>query len=218
MHIDAQVVTLVFTIVTGVGVLLQAFVLLGMFLGLRETHKKIHSISERVEGDIVPLVANIREIVHDLTPKIQTISSNLVETSVTVKTQAANVSNVVQDVSNRTRQQTARVDGIVTHALNTLSQASIAVERGISAPLRQFNGLLSGLRAGFDTLRAKESETVRRAPLPPAPAARPVAQPITASNLRSNLNPEPSPAEFRPEDASAAAARFVRDRAASERR
>lgn len=244
MHTDTQIVELVFTIVTGIGVLLQAGVLLGMFLGLRETQKKIHALTEKIEDHVLPLMQNSRGLMEDLTPQVKKIASNLVDVSNTLKTQTENVKTVVEDVTERTRKQTARADGMVTGALNSIAHAGAAVERGISAPLRQVSGVLNGLRAGLDTLRVKESGVARPAAARiPAPSRVSVAPAPTGSPLRSvtptadtprpvatgsdtslqdavnrivaNETRSASITETTPEDASAAAARFVRDRAAA---
>ena len=253
MHTDTQIVELVFTIVTGIGVLLQAAVLLGMFLGLRETQKKIHALTEQIQEHVLPLLHNSRGLMEDLTPQVKKIASNLVDVSNSVKTQTEHVKTVVEDVTDRTRKQTARADGMVTGALNSLAQAGAAVERGIAAPLRQVSGVLNGLRAGIDTLRVKEPSVIKspagRVPSTPRmPLATPSASSSTeagtpVSPLRSVVpaadTPRPgvsasdstlqsavdrivntenrfaSITDTTPEEASAAAARFVRDRAAA---
>jgi hypothetical protein len=218
MHMDAQVVTLVFTIVTGVGVLLQACVLLGMFLALRETQKKVHALTDKIEDHVLPVISHSRGMLEDFSPKLKIITSNLVEASATLRSQTEQVKIVVEDISKRTRQQTARVDGMVTGALNTINQATTAVERGIAGPLRQVSSMLNGLRAGIDTLKSGPKTT---APSPTRKPAPPVAPPIPrpASTAPAASTPMPVSSsvisDTTPEEASAAAARFVRDRAAA---
>jgi len=221
MHVDAQIVTLVFTIVTGVGVLLQAGVLLGMFIALRQTQKRVHALTEKIEDHVLPLTVHSRELLTDLTPKIRTITANLVEASATLRSQTEQVKTVVDDISSRTRQQTARVDGIVTSTLNSLQSATSAIERGIAAPLRQVSGVLNGLRAGLETLSGKDARPVAkpapRASQPPPP--QPVAPPVVSTTpvAATPVTPRPfvNASDLTPEEASAAAARFVRDRAAA---
>ena len=174
MHTDTQVVTLVFTIVTGIGVLLQAGVLLGMFMGLRETQKKIHALTDQIEKHVLPLIHNSRGLMEDLTPQVKKIAANLVDVTASVKAQTETVRTVVEDVTVRTRKQTARADGMVTNALNTLAQAGAAVERGVSGPLRQVSGVLNGLRVGIDTLRTKD-------PVVTGPGASHVSAPSISS-------------------------------------
>jgi methyl-accepting chemotaxis protein len=207
MHMDAQTVTLIFTIVTGVGVLLQACVLLGMFIALRQTQKKVHALTEKIEDHVLPLVSSSRGLIDDLSPKVKIITANLVETSATLRSQSEQVKTVVDDVSARARQQTARVDGMVTGALNSIVQVTSAVERRIAGPLRQVSGVLDGLRAGIEALKAKDPRTSVRPTPSRAPQPPPPIRPVSTVSV--------SASDTTPEEASAAAARFVRDRAAA---
>jgi hypothetical protein len=61
------------------------------------------------------------------------------------------------DLNSKTRAQLDRVDGMVTSVLNTTNDISETVQRGIKMPVREFNGLVNGLKAGLDVLvgRAK---------------------------------------------------------------
>ena len=213
MHIDAQVVTLVFTIVTGVGVLLQAAVLFAIFLGLKETGKKLREVTARLEEAVTPLVSTSRNLVEDLSPKIKHITTNLVGASDTLRKQAENVGTVVNDVTARSQKQTARVDSMISGALDSIGSASAAVERGISSPLRKVNGMLAGLRAGVETLRTNQpAPAVRRKTPPAAPA---YSAPVYTSPMTP---PEVKATDVTPEEAREAAARFVRDRAAAAER
>lgn len=206
---DEQVITLILTIVIGVGVLLQAGVLLGMLVALLKTREKLHALTSRLEEHAVPMLATSRSLLEDLSPKVKIITANLVDTSATLRSQAEQVKTAVEDISARTRQQTSRVDGMVTTTLNSIAEASSALERGIAVPLRQVNGVLNGLRVGLETLRSKTTPESSRPSVRPTPPAAP-------SSVRSTASPfATSPAEVTHEEASAAAARFVRDRAAA---
>ncbi len=240
MHINRDMVELVLTIVTGVGVVLQAAVLFGILMAFRQTQKRVMGLAERLEEVITPLISSTRGVVEDISPKIKVITTNLVGASETLRKQSEHVSSVVHDVAERTKHQTVRVDGlitqqtsrvnsIVTGALDSLGEATAAVERGIAAPLRQVNGVLAGLKAGLETLRTGQTAPIRK-PVPPAsaaPVSRPPVAPVPPAPSPSYVASTPAapaysqsvePIDVTPEEAREAAARFVRDRAASERR
>jgi len=94
----------------------------------------------------------------ELAPKLKTITANLVEVSETLKQESQNVKASVDDVLERTRAQTARVDEIVSGTLDGLTQASAAIRQGIEVPMRHITAIFNGLRAGFGVLRSKPSE------------------------------------------------------------
>ncbi len=198
MHNDAQTVTLIFTIVTGIGVLLQAGILFGMFLAVRETQKKLHGLTDRLEEHVLPMVSTTRGMVEDLSPKLKIITGNLVDASGTMRAQAENVSHVVSDMSTRTRKQTARVDTMITGTLNSIGNASATLEKSIAAPLRQVNGVLAGLRAGIESLSASRTADVRRR--------------STTEAEEENTSGKVTPAEMREVEAEFLRERFVAER------
>jgi hypothetical protein len=150
-----QYVSIAFTVVTAFGVLLQALVLLGMFLGLRETQKKVTTVLDRMNDHLVPVLATSRSLLEDVSPKLKIITSNLVETTETIRQEVRHLDTIVGEVADKSRAQAARVDGMVTETLDTVAHAARTVEDGIAAPIRQIHGVLNGVRAGLDVLRNK---------------------------------------------------------------
>ena len=155
-----EVVYIIFTAVTAAGVLLQAFVLLGIFLSVRKSMQKLHEFTERAEQQIEPILTTTRHLLEDVSPKLKVATDNLVDVSHTLRHQANHVSAVVDDIVDKTHAQAARVDDIVTGTLRTVVHASTVVQGAVAAPLRQAVGVFQGLRAGFDVLRRKDKEPV----------------------------------------------------------
>lgn len=150
-----QSVLIIFTAVTSVGVLLQALVLLAMFLGLRETQKKVTEVLTKINEHLVPALASSRSLLEEISPKVKIITTNLVETTTTIRAEVAHLSSTASEVADRSRAQAARVDGMVSETLDTVAHAAKTVENGIAAPIRQLHGVLNGVRAGLEVLRGK---------------------------------------------------------------
>jgi hypothetical protein len=175
-------VYVVFTAATSIGVLMQACILLGMFIGLRRLQNRIENILNHMTDYALPLIASSKTTLEELTPKLKTITNNLVDVSETLKSQSQNVSVSVEDVLEKTRAQTARVDEMVSGTLDGLSHAGTAIQHGIELPLRHLNGLVNGLRAGLGVLRGKAPE-----PAPASPEAEVVLIVEEAVEARSGL-------------------------------
>jgi hypothetical protein len=152
-----QVVFIIFAVAVAVGVLLQACVLLGMFIAFRKTVQHAKEVSDKVNQHLVPALATARNLLEDISPKIKVATANLVEASYTVKAQVDCVERTVQYTTTIAKAQVDRVDEMATAVLDGVTQATAAVQHGISTPLRHVAGVLNGLRAGFDVLRKKES-------------------------------------------------------------
>jgi hypothetical protein len=159
MHPDiSPYIYIAFTAATAIGVLIQAGVLVGLFLGFRSLQGKLEVILTHVTEHALPLIASSRVTLDELSPKLKTISDNLVEISETLKHESQNVKVSVDDVLEKTRAQTARVDEMVSGTLDGISHASAAIQQGVEVPLRHLHGIFNGLRAGFSTFRATKQE------------------------------------------------------------
>ncbi|HSY71423.1 MAG TPA: hypothetical protein VK798_04245 [Alloacidobacterium sp.] len=154
-----QIVFIIFTAVTSVGVLIQAFVLLSMYFAVKAMTIKVHEVSDQVKQHLVPTIAMTRNLVEDISPKVKIITSNLVEASGSLRSQAEHINKTVAGVADMAEAQASRVDEMATAVLDGLTQATAAVQHGITTPLKQVTGVLNGLRAGFDVLRKKDRPT-----------------------------------------------------------
>jgi len=158
-HPLPQIYYIIFTAITSAGVLLQALVLLGMFIALRKSTKKIHQITERAEVHLVPALATAKQLLEDISPKLKVATQNLVEASDTLRHQAGHINGAVEDVVNRTKAHADRVDEMLSGVLNTVSHSATAIQGAVAAPVRQATGIFNGIRAGLDVLLGKERNT-----------------------------------------------------------
>jgi hypothetical protein len=147
-----QIFYIIFTAVTAAGVLLQAFVLLGMFLAIRESTKKLHEVTDEIRTHLVPTLASARRLIDDLSPKLKIASSNLVEASHTIRHQANHVNATVEDVLDKTTVQAARVNEMLGGVLDSVDHATTTLQHAVAGPYRHISGLLVGLKTGMDVL------------------------------------------------------------------
>ena len=154
-----QIVFIIFTAVTSVGVLIQAFVLLGMFFAVKKATGEVRELSDQLKQHLVPTLAITRNLVEDISPKVKVATSNLVEASSILRSQAEHINKTVAHVADIAQAQASRVDEMATAVLDGITQATAAVQHGIASPLKQVTGVLNGLRAGLDVLRKKERPT-----------------------------------------------------------
>ncbi|WP_158748932.1 hypothetical protein [Acidobacterium sp. S8] len=154
---NPQIVLIIFTAFTSVGVLIQAFVLLGMFIALRKATNKVHDLSDQLKQHLIPALSHSRNLLEDISPKIKVATSNLVVASEVIRTQAEHLNKTMSHVTDVAETQVTRVDEMATAVLDGLTQATAAVQHGISTPLKQVSGVLNGLRAGLEVLRKKET-------------------------------------------------------------
>ena len=106
---------------------------------------------EEVKAKVYPLVDGIMHIgrtaqtvVDEAAPKVKVATEHLVETSRIVREAAQklsqtadHLSNTVTDANQKAQRQVARVDGMVTAALDTTAEVVATVEHGIKVPAQK---------------------------------------------------------------------------------
>jgi hypothetical protein len=155
MDNTTQTLLVVFIGIAAVSILMQAGFTIATFLGARKAEKTITALADDFRLHALPVIISAREIIQDFTPKAKTISENLTAASTTLRNKTDQFGGLVSDVTNRAHAQASRVDGMVKGTLDQVTFAVHAIEHGVAAPIRQVNGILSGIRAGVDVLRKK---------------------------------------------------------------
>ena len=120
---------------------------------------KAEQLAERLEGKISPMVDKTHALVEELSPKVRTITTNVEQISYTVRTKvdefsatADQINRTVKDANARTQEKVARVDGMVSEALNTAHNVSRTVQEGVRKPVQQIAGIVAGVKKAVETL------------------------------------------------------------------
>jgi len=140
------------TAVTSIGILIQACVLIAIFIASRKAITQTTKLIEQAREHVLPIIATSRSLLDDVSPKVKVITSNLTEVSQTIRHQSSHINSAVDDVVDRTRNQAARVDGMVTGTLDGLNSAKASIQEGVSVPVRKVTAVANGIRAALDVL------------------------------------------------------------------
>lgn len=121
--------------------------------------QRVEGIADIVEKRTGPMLDKTNQILHELAPKVQSLTENAEQISYTVRTKVdelavtvGELNDTVRELNGRTRAQVVRVDGIVSDALGATEEISHTVQQGIKVPVRQIAGIIAGLKAGIETL------------------------------------------------------------------
>jgi hypothetical protein len=146
---------MVFVAMVAIALVVQAIALIIMAIGAGKARKRGLEIAEELRSKVLPIISSTHDLVRENAPKIKIITENFVETSHVIRSKAQEFDLTASDLNAKTRAQAARVDGIVTSALNTTAEISDTIQRGIKIPVREVSGLLNGLKAGLDVLAGR---------------------------------------------------------------
>ena len=143
----------VFVAITGLAVLLQAGILLAIFIALRKTAKIAQNATEDLKVTVIPMVHSTRELLEKISPQILTVSQGVSELTEMIHRQSSGVKVTAVDLMDKVGRQADRLDTMVTTGLNAVEKAGGVLETAIAIPVRQANGIAAALKAVIDTYR-----------------------------------------------------------------
>jgi len=141
-----------FIALTGAAVLLQAGVLVAMYLAMRKTSARMEAIAEEVKGKALPALELAQSVLTELHPKVILIVDNLTETTIAVRSQVERMDATVTDAVDRARLQVIRADELLTRTLDRVEETSEMVHKTVISPVRRFSGLIQGVTTGIEFL------------------------------------------------------------------
>ena len=155
----------IFIAVTTAAVVLQAGILVALYLSVRKTSARMEALAAEVKTKVLPTAEITHSMLVELRPKIETIVSNVSESSTLVRAQIERLDVTVNDVIDRTRLQVIRADELVNRTLDRVEQTTDIVHQTVVSPVRQLSGLLQGLTVALEFLlggkrRRREGVTV----------------------------------------------------------
>jgi methyl-accepting chemotaxis protein len=139
-----------FIAATTFAVLLQACILVGMFLVMRKTSAKVESLAEEVKTKVLPTAELAHSMITDLRPKIETVMDNVSVSTTVLRTQLERIDATLTDIVDRTRLQVIRADEFVTGTMDKLEETREVVQRTVVSPVRYLSGLAHGVSVGME--------------------------------------------------------------------
>jgi methyl-accepting chemotaxis protein len=177
--LDSQTILLVSAVVTGLAMFLQVFILLGIFIATRKAANSIRKELGTLRASIMPvifdtqelfansrdtlinmqeLIANAQGFLTRISPKVDAAAGDLVEITKGLRTQTAQMQSSVQEIVERVRKQSSRVDNMVTGVLDTADRAGGFVNDVVARPVRHISGILAVVKAIVESLRGSGAQ------------------------------------------------------------
>jgi methyl-accepting chemotaxis protein len=148
---------LAFVIVAAVAIVLQTGILFALYRATRESTAKIEAIAGRLEQQAAPVLTTAQAILEDAQPKIAEITSNLAESTATVRANVAQMAETTAEIVDRARFQAARLDELVTTTVDRIELATDVVHHGVIGPVRRVQAIVQAVSAGIGFLRANRA-------------------------------------------------------------
>ena len=135
--------------ITSLAVLIQAGILVALFVSVRKTSARMEAIVSDLHKKTAPILESTQAIVVDSRPKLEAITDNLLAASTSIKSQVERLDATVSDAVDRTRLQIIRADDLVTRTMDRVEETTDVVHRTVLSPVRQMAGIVTGLTTGI---------------------------------------------------------------------
>ncbi len=139
-----------FIAVTTIAVVVQAGILVGLYLSLRKSSAKIEALASEVLNSALPAMETVLGMMVELRPKIEAMTVNISESSALVRDQLGRIDATLTDALDRTRLQVIRADELLNRTMDRVEETSEVVHKTVLSPLRQVNGLMSAISTGVE--------------------------------------------------------------------
>jgi methyl-accepting chemotaxis protein len=118
---------------------------------------RVDGIASEIHERTTPIIDKANEMLHELSPKITSITHNTEHISFTVRSKVdelgetvSQLNETVQGINGLTRNHIAHVDAIVGDALDATEEISATIQEGIRTPVNQVVGIIAGVKAAID--------------------------------------------------------------------
>jgi hypothetical protein len=158
---ESQTIQLVIIAIAALAVVLQAVILLGIFLGLKKAARSTQEQIAELRSSIMPLIDDSREFLTRVAPEIEATTTDVAAIVHGLRVHGAEMEATATDILGRVQHQTSRVDAMMTGVLDSVDRVGGFVAGAVNKPARQLFGILASIKAVVESLRA------------PAPQSRP---------------------------------------------
>jgi hypothetical protein len=152
----------VFVVVTALAVVLQAIVLIALFLTLRRTAEQVEKTVSDLNTRLTPLITRVQILVEDVSPRITGIVADASEITRMARGEAQKVDRILNEALERLRMQLIHVDHILTGAMEAVEEAGSRLRQTVWGPVMRATAVVRGVQAGIDFIRSARQQRGRR--------------------------------------------------------
>jgi hypothetical protein len=137
---------------TAAAVVIQAGILVAMYLAVRQSAERMEALATEVRTKILPVAEVAHSMLLEFRPHLQTLVTNVSESSILVRAQIERLDATVNDAIDRTRLQVIRADELLNRTLDRVESTTDMVHKTVVSPVRQLSGLVQGITSGLEFL------------------------------------------------------------------
>jgi hypothetical protein len=146
-----------FVIVTAIAIVLQAIMLIALFLQLRRTAARVEETISDLNTRLSPIISRLQILVDDVSPRISGLVADASELTRLARSQAQKVDRILTETMERLRLQLIHVDQILTGAMEAVEEAGSRMRDTVWGPVVKASAMIRGIQSGLEFFRAARS-------------------------------------------------------------
>ena len=143
-----RIVVTVAVCLASLSMIIQAGIVFGIFRTIKAVQEKVNHITDRA----LPILETTRRMLDEARPKIDELTSTALEVAAIAKAQVVRIDELLIEATDRARLQIARFDGMLGDTVDRVQETTAAVQSTLMRPVREVNGVLTGVRAALSVL------------------------------------------------------------------
>ena len=156
-----------FVIVTTLAVVVQAVILIALFIQLLRTAKRVEETVDDLNARLTPILSRVQLLVEDVSPRISGIVADASDLSRLARGQALKVDRILSEALERLRLQLIHVDQILTGAMEAVEEAGSQLRQTIWRPVIKATAVIRGIQTGLEFFRVARQDRRTREPIEP---------------------------------------------------
>ncbi|MGH9642596.1 MAG: hypothetical protein ACRD3Q_09225 [Terriglobales bacterium] len=141
-----------FIAVTAGAVVIQAGILVALYLSVRKSTAKMDALSRELKEKAIPTIEQVQSFITEVRPKIDSITTNVAESTTTIKNQLQRLDATLTDALDRARLQVISADELLSRTMDKVEETSEIVHKTVVSPLRQVSGVMNAIYTGVEVL------------------------------------------------------------------
>jgi hypothetical protein len=146
-----------FAIVTAVAIVVQAIMLVALFVQFRRTAARVEETISDLNTRLSPIISRLQILVEDVSPRISGLVADASELTRLARGQAQKVDRILTETMERLRLQLIHVDQILTGAMEAVEEAGSRMRETVWGPVVKASAMIRGIQSGLEFLRAARS-------------------------------------------------------------
>jgi len=145
-----------FVAVSAVALLVQMFLLVGVYRSTKQLRERVETFLPRAEE----LVATTQRTVEDTRLQVMEVVAKANQALDLTRTQLTRLDEILLDATARAKVQLERAELILDDTMTRVHETVAVLHSGVLRPLREVNGVVAGFRAAFSRLLQGARPTV----------------------------------------------------------